>query len=63
MVYYEGATVVNQCVRRFNSKFEWIRIACWRRLDSRARRSVGSELNCTPGKKGERGGARVKERL
>ena len=27
-------------------------IACSRRSDSRVRRSVGSELNCTPGKRG-----------
>ena len=32
-------------------------LACWRRSDSRARRSDGrGELNCTPGKRGGGGG-------
>ena len=38
-------------------------VACFRRSsDSRARRSVGNELNCTPGKRGggeNRGGALI----
>ena len=35
-------------------------VACSLRSDSRARRLVGSELNCTPGKRGG-GGARARE--
>ena len=43
-------------------------LACWRRSDSRARRSDGrGELHCTPGKRGggRRGGdeGRMRERL
>ena len=43
-------------------------LACWRRSDSRARRSDGrGELHCTPGKRGggEGGGdeGRMRERL
>ena len=44
-------------------------LACWRRSDSRARRSDGrGELHCTPGKRGGGGGGggeegRMRERL
>ena len=31
------------------------------RSDSRARRLLGSELKCTPGKRGEGGGGQTKE--
>ena len=35
---------------------ETLSLACSRRSDSRTRLSVGNELNCTPGKRGEGGG-------
>ena len=38
-------------------------VACSRRSDSRARRLLGSELKCTPGKRRGRGDKRVSPRL
>ena len=46
-------------LKTWRNNFEWegggrsvLYLACSRHSDSRARRSVGSELNCTPGKRG-----------
>ena len=36
-----------------------VELACSRRSDSKARLSMGSELNCTPGK--QRGGGELRE--